>query len=293
MTTPELPPNWPHREVSQFILVDGKRWHVQRLGAGPKILLLHGTGASSHSWSGLMDELDQEFELLAVDLPGHGFSEIADGDGMSLPGMSSRLAGLLDELRFVPDIVVGHSAGAAVLARMALDGLINPDCLVSINGALLALPGLTGRFFSTSARILAAIPVVPAWVSSFGGRKAFTERLIHSTGSALPAIDADCYRYLVSQPRHVAAALKMMASWDLPTLEADLPKLQVPVHLVACLEDRTVPPDQADRLRSLLPQAVLHRLPALGHLGHEEDPRLFGELVRQLAVAPQGVSDSG
>lgn len=291
MTTPELPAHWPHREASQFIQVDGKRWHVQRLGQGMQMLLLHGTGASSHSWSGLMDELNQEYELLAVDLPGHGFSEIADGDGMSLPGMSRRLAGLLDHLDFAPAIVVGHSAGAAVLARMALDGLVDPDTLVSINGALLALPGLTGRFFSTSARILAAIPVVPAWVSSFGSRKAFTERLIHSTGSALPAIDADCYRYLVSQPGHVAAALKMMASWDLPKLESDLPKLALPVHLVACLEDRTVPPNQAERLRSLLPHAVLHQLPALGHLGHEEDPRQFAALLRRFDTALQTEPD--
>jgi magnesium chelatase accessory protein len=257
------------------------------MGSGKRLLLIHGTGASSHSWADLMNELRGDYELLAVDLPGHGFSEIAEGDGMSLPGMAARLGGLLRTLDYSPDIAVGHSAGAAILARMCLDELIAPELLVSINGALLAIPGLTGLFFSSSARLLAAIPAVPSWVSSFGGRQAFTRRLIHGTGSTLPGPDVECYRYLVGNPDHVAAALKMMANWNLEALEADLPRLRLPVYLLACNEDRTVPSDHARRLEGLLPQARAITLPGLGHLGHEEDPARFARLLRELADSPR------
>jgi magnesium chelatase accessory protein len=230
-----------------------------------------------------MSELRGDCELLAIDLPGHGFTDLADGDGMSLPGMAARVGGLLHSLDYAPDLVVGHSAGAAVLARMCLDDLIAPDSLVSINGALLALPGLTGAFFSVSARMLAAIPAVPSWVSSVGGRRAFTRRLIHGTGSTLPGPDIECYRYLVGNPEHVAAALKMMANWNLESLQADLPALQLPVHLLACEEDRTVPCDHAARLCELLPRAQVTLLPGLGHLGHEEDPAAVARALRELA----------
>ena len=181
-----------------------------------------------------------------------------------------------------PGLVAGHSAGAAILARMCLDGLLQPRAMVSVNGALLALPGLTGRFFSGSARLLASIPAVPSWVAGLGGRRAFTERLIEGTGSALAPEGVERYRRLVGHPPHVAAALKMMASWDLEALEPDLDKLQLPVHLVACQNDHTVPPSQSEALASRLADARLHRLAGLGHLGHEESPQLFAALLREI-----------
>ena len=47
---------WPHRDASEFVPEGRHTWHVQRMGAAgnPKVLLLHGTGASVHSWRGVM-----------------------------------------------------------------------------------------------------------------------------------------------------------------------------------------------------------------------------------------------
>ena len=46
--------DWPHRETSRFVEAGGLRWHVQQMGRGPVALLIHGTGASTHSWRGLL-----------------------------------------------------------------------------------------------------------------------------------------------------------------------------------------------------------------------------------------------
>jgi magnesium chelatase accessory protein len=75
----------------------------------------------------------------------------------------------------------------------------------------------------------------------------------------------------------------MMAAWELEGLEADLPRLSVPLHLVACQNDRAVPPAQARSLLGRVPGSVLHPLPGLGHLGHEENPQLFADLVVGIA----------
>ncbi len=275
--------NWPLREYSQFSQAGGLRWHYQRWGEGPTLLLLHGTGASLHSWAGLSPRLASHFDVLAVDLPGHGFSELPDNASMSLPGMAAALCALLDQLQCRPALIIGHSAGAAVAARLCLDGQAEPQALVSINGALLALPGLTGQFFSVSARLLAAIPTLPAWVAGIGGRQQFTRRLIEGTGSSLGSTEVEYYRQLVSSPRHVAAALRMMANWDLDNLQSALPSLNTPTHLVVCEQDRTVPPAQSFELNRRLPNSKLHRVPGLGHLGHEEDPTRFAELLMQIA----------
>ena len=49
--------DWPNREASRFVEAAGLRWHVQVMGAGPVLLLLHGTGASTHSWRDVMPKL--------------------------------------------------------------------------------------------------------------------------------------------------------------------------------------------------------------------------------------------
>ena len=79
--------DWPNRTASRYVEAGGLRWHVQSLGdTGPVILLLHGTGAATHSWAGLAPLLATRFRVVAPDLPGHGFSGAAVGAGMSLPG---------------------------------------------------------------------------------------------------------------------------------------------------------------------------------------------------------------
>ena len=101
------------------------RWHVQVMGSGPPLLLLHGTGAATHSWRDLMPMLAQDFTVIAPDLPGHGFTETPGGDGLSLRGMARELAALLGALGLQPALAVGHSAGAAIAIRMRLDGRLD------------------------------------------------------------------------------------------------------------------------------------------------------------------------
>ena len=163
-------PSWPHHERSRFVTAAGQRWHVQTWpDAGgpdaPTLLLLHGTGASTHSWRDLAPLLAQQAGVIAIDLPGHGFSgPAASGahrDGATLPGMARGVRALLAALGATPQWLVGHSAGAAIAVRMALDDAAGLHGIVSLNGALLPLHGLAGRFFSPMAKLLALNPLVP------------------------------------------------------------------------------------------------------------------------------------
>ena len=149
--------DWPNREASAFVEAGGLRWHVQTMGTGPDVLMVHGTGASTHSWEGLAPLLAQRFHLVAPDLPGHGFTEAKRAPDLSLPGMARALAALLGVLDFSPQIVVGHSAGAAILARLCLDGTISPKLFVSLNGAFLPFGGLGRVLFPSMAKLCFSI----------------------------------------------------------------------------------------------------------------------------------------
>lgn len=283
--------DWPLREHSRFVQAGGIRWHVQQMGQGPSLLLLHGTGSATHSWRGLMPLLAAHCQVTSMDLPGHGFTGLPPADMMSIAGMARVVRALVDELGIVPAGLVGHSAGAAVAVRMALDGLAAPQAVVSLNGALLPLGGVPGRVFSPMARLMAANPVVArlfAWSASMD--RAAVLRLLDSTGSTLDARGNDLYGRLVRNTGHVAGALVMMSQWDLPTLRRDLPRLATPLHLVVGDRDRTVPPVQANEVQALLPRAELSVLPGLGHLAHEQKPADVAALVLRHPWQPAAVS---
>ena len=117
---------WPHHELSRFIDAGGLRWHVQRCGRGPELLLIHGTGASTHSWRDLLPLLAADFSVIALDLPGHGFTSSPGAAQRTIRGMSAAVSALLRALQIEPQYCVGHSAGAVILCRMALDREITP-----------------------------------------------------------------------------------------------------------------------------------------------------------------------
>src|SRR6476661_1964622 len=110
--------DWPNREASRFVEAGGLRWHVQimgkAIGEAPALLLLHGAGASTHSWRDLMPALAQDFCVIAPDLPGQGFTAAPHGDGYTLHGMARGIAALVSALNVAPQIIVGHSAGCAL-----------------------------------------------------------------------------------------------------------------------------------------------------------------------------------
>ena len=280
--------DWPHREASRFVSAAGLHWHVQQMGlpadTAPTLLLIHGTGGSLHSWRALMPLLAQRFHVLAIDLPGHAFTDMAPAAQMSLPGMAQALAALLNQLGLAPAIVVGHSAGAAIGVRMVLDGLITPRALIGINAALLPLHGLPGLVFAPMARLLAGSALVPRVFAWRAEERASVARLIARTGSALDATGIDLYARLVRNPGHVAGALAMMANWNLDATFAELPRLTLPLVLVVGERDRTVAPDQSQRVAGRVPHARLVRLPGLGHLAHEEQPQQIVDVVNTLQL---------
>lgn len=275
--------DWPGRHASRFVEAAGFSWHVQRQGKGPKLLLLHGTGASTHSYADLLPLLAATFDVLAPDLPGHAFTGTARRSDTSLAGMSEAVHHLLRVESFDPDIVVGHSAGAAVLVRMCLNGSISPSLLISLNGALLPFRGVAGRIFSPLAKMLVRAPLVPVLVARRASDRAAVARLLEGTGSRIPSRQIDIYARLFANRAHVAATLDMMAQWDLESLERDLPGLTTPLVLVAAGDDDAVKPATAFAVERLVRGARVTYLRGVGHLAHEEQPRMIADLIGEEA----------
>jgi magnesium chelatase accessory protein len=281
--------DWPNRSASRFVRANGIVWHVQEMGQGPALLLIHGTGGATHSWRDLMPRLATRFRVIAPDLPGHGFTASTRHARMTLPAMAEALGHLMTALEAAPVLVVGHSAGAAIAIRAALDGHLRPQGIVGLNAALMPFRGLAQVLFPMAARLLVLNPVVPrffSWQADVSG----VRRLIESTGSTIDQDGIRYYQRLISKSGHAAAALAMMANWDLDPLMRDLPRLKPRLDLIVGQADSAVPPDDADRVAARWPATRITRIPRLGHLAHEEDPATFADLIAGIADDVSSVS---
>ncbi|MFG6414987.1 alpha/beta fold hydrolase BchO [Roseateles sp. DC23W] len=263
----------------------GLRWRLQRAGTtgAPGLLLLHGTGSSGQSWAGCLPGLAAQFDVLVPDLPGHGgTSAFADREA-SLARMAQVVAALLTALGWQPQLVAGHSAGAAVMVQLALDGhLPTARGLLAINGALQPLPGLMGLVAPAVAKLASRSAWLPTWVTRHASQPRALRNLIASTGSRLDDAGVQHYGELLKQPDHVRGVLDMLANWQLDDLQARLPELRPPLWLAAGLADRTIAPVQSLELARRLPGASFHPLPGLGHLAHEEAPEAVNALLIRL-----------
>ncbi|MBO0905066.1 alpha/beta fold hydrolase BchO [Jiella sonneratiae] len=286
--------DWPHRAASRFVEAGGTRFHVQLLGPAdaPPLLLLHGTGASTHSFRDLAPLLAANHRVVMPDLPGHGFTAAPRWKRVSITGMGAALAAMLTALDIRPVHAAGHSAGAAILLRMALDGGIAPRRIVSLNGALLPFPGIAAHLFPRLAKALFLNPVAPRFFSWRARNTGAVARLMASTGSRITPQGVGYYERLFASSLHVEGALSMMANWDLEGLRRDLPRLAVPLTLVVGTGDRAIPPDVSSRVARMVRQAEVVKLEGLGHLAHEEAPEAVAAAIAEALAGDDQAADA-
>ena len=111
---------WPRADTSRFVRVGDIDFHVQVSGSGEEVLLLHGAGASAHSFSGLAARLSERHRVIAADLPGQGFTTLLPLEAVGLTPFARYLRDLMAALDAEPRWIIGHSAGAALAAEYAL-----------------------------------------------------------------------------------------------------------------------------------------------------------------------------
>ncbi len=94
-----------------------------RLGAGPALLLVHGLGSAATTWRPLLPRLAERYDVVAVDLPGHGGSAPLPPGEPATPGRLARAVGaLLDDLGWDRAHLLGNSLGGWVGLELAADG---------------------------------------------------------------------------------------------------------------------------------------------------------------------------
>ena len=280
----ELPDDWPNLKWSSFVEAAGLRWHVQRAGHGSTIVLVHGTAGATHTWRHLMPLLTTWADVIAFDLPGHGFTTGAATDQLSLSGMTAAVNQLLRVLDVRPRIGVGHSAGAAVLLQLVSSHEVTPQSIIGINSALVSSNAL-GQMLLPLSRAVFDADLPRAAIAALLENGVLARALLRSTGTPLdPAQEARYVAMLTDQAR-VGAVLQMMSRWDLPALQSTFPRLRIPVTLVHSRNEPWVDFNQLMDATRAMPQRTVVDLAPAGHLIPDEKPREVAGIIAAAAAA--------
>ncbi|MBP7146117.1 MAG: alpha/beta fold hydrolase [Acidobacteria bacterium] len=255
---------------------------ARRADAVP-VLLLHGFAGRAESWRAVAAATSAAGALFAVDLPGHGPVSPVDPRG-GFAGALDALARALLALHRGPWHLAGYSMGARV--ALALAARAFPAATLTLVGAHpgLATTGERDERCREDGRWIRLLREqgIAAFVAAWEARPLFASQ------SALPAEALDEQRRLRSShdPDRLAGALETLGLGAMPDCRPALPRIAVPVALVAGERDAKF----LGIARSMLPQLARGQLfvaPGAGHNVPLERPSAVAALVN--AAAGNGV----
>lgn len=142
--------------IGGFIDSGGLACHVLEEGAGHPVVLVHGASANLREWtSSIFAFLATKHRAIAVDRPGHGWSERPEDDGFLLSSQAGILHQTLQKMNVERPVLVGHSFGGALILAYALAYPEHVGGLLFLAGVSHPWPGGVGFQHQ-----LAAFPVL-------------------------------------------------------------------------------------------------------------------------------------
>jgi len=245
------------------IIVDELLTQYELAGKGRLVVLLHGWGDDSRTFSGLQKELAVQYKVLSLDLPGFGATQ-APKDVWDLDNYAGFVKHVLDKLNLGQlYAIVGHSNGGAIAIRGVSLGVLEPQKLV-----LLAAAG----------------------IRSPGGGQRLALRIIAKTGNAATIWLPERYRQALRKSLYGAAGSDMLAVPQLQEtfkksvrqdVQADAAKITLPTLLVYAANDRALPLSDGERYHALIKGSRLEVIANAGHFVHHDQPAKIRQLIEE------------
>ncbi len=234
------------------VVIDSLLTNYQRQGKGKLVLLIHGWADSLNTFSGLQTELAKSYEVISVDLPGFGASQI--------PPFAWRLD---DYARFLHSFInkvadgdvfaiVGHSNGGALALRAIATGELKPKKLVLLDSAGIR-PKKTLKL--TALKVVAKTgKAATVWLPE-AKRQNLRKKLYGVAGSDMLAAP------------HMQETFKATVRQD---IGEDASKLQLPTLLIYGSDDKATPVSYGQKLARLIQGSKLDILTGAGHFVHHD-----------------------
>jgi pimeloyl-ACP methyl ester carboxylesterase len=242
------------KSVACWVNPEGFGSHAQSL------VFIHGSGSNSSVWSFQYANLHHDFNIAAIDLPGHGQSE---GNGEEdIEVYVGILKDILDVLQLKRPVLIGHSLGAAIALGFAA---ARPE---EISGVVASGGGLT-------------MPVNPDIIKGFLDQPDVIMDIICkiSLAKANRPLFYDAIRASLAEARVEVMAGDMTACSKFD-LRGDTDKIKVPVLTICGTEDKMTPPAASEKIAAEIAGAKLVLIEGAGHMAMMEKPEAFNRAVK-------------
>jgi pimeloyl-ACP methyl ester carboxylesterase len=258
-----------------FLYQDRIRIYYEDVGQGEPLVLLHGFGETSLTWSGVTPELARRHRVIAIDLKGAGYSDKPADGRYRLADQAAIVRALAEHLGFERVTLVGHSMGGLVALMAALqwqEAERNPLARL----VLLDSAGLSTRLPRLISML--RLPVIGPLMLHLANPDLLARQVLgknYLDPAQVPEALVQAYADAMRSPgarRAMIAMTRQLIPEDAATLATRYAALTVPVLLVHCVHDRVIPFSQAERLQRALPNARLAPLDGCGHSPQEETP---------------------
>lgn len=281
----KLPSEWTLERVREPVF--GSEMLVVEAGAAraTTVLLVHGLGQSGFTdWMPVLPQLARRFHVIAVDLPGYGYSDSPLGK-YSPTNYARLLHWLLAHRAKGAAIVVGHSMGAAVALRLASEYRAAVAKLVLVDAAGILQRTAFVKHSATSPLAVATMPDIlkqpVARIKDFG--HAAVERIFGMPGDPTRLLRQSelAWELVLRNRSNVNAALALIDE----DFSAAIYTLPQPVQIIWGEADVIAPLRTGQLLARRLLRAQLRTLPGVGHMPMETAPRRFLALLDDALAA--------
>lgn len=285
-----------HSANSHFVSVDGARIHFQEFGnaGGPPLVLIHGYTASTYVWRSVAPMLaDAGFHVIALDLPGFGFSDKPRWFDYSIDSQARMVSRFMDRIGIGRAVVVGSSYGGAVAATLALDYGERVEKLVLVNAVC------NDHVKNNPILRLCSVPGVGEAIAPFlADTKAFHRHRMHKTLSpanhgliSQDRVDAIVRPLAAADAHH--SLLATSRNWHANRITYDAHLINQRTLLIWGEDDRIIPITDGYTLHDRILHSRLVILKNCGHVPMEEKSDLFADIVTEFSKDRKGrIADS-
>ena len=279
----------PHPEHSWFTRVGGVRIHYQEAGdeSAPAIILIHGFISSTLIWSEVFLPLAAAgFRVIALDLPGYGYSEKPPDARYTIDSQAYAVVGLMNRLGIDEATIVGASYGGAVAATIALDYPERVSRLVLVGAVINDVP-----MQSLMPRIgrlpLVGDIVTPLFLGSRWVLRERMKKMYRRSGKTLDEHKFAARHHLLATANTHRAMLRTMRRWHANRIANEAHLIRQPALILWGEADEHISLSDGMRMREAIPRSRLIVFRNSGHLPPVEQPENFVQVVTDFCGAAQ------
>lgn len=265
-----------------YIAVNGRRVHFIESGAGSALLLIHGLGASTRSWSATVERLADAYRVIAVDLPGFGLSEKPP----VVPNMTfyaDVVIAVMNALELKEAYVVGHSMGGIVAQCMAINYPERVRKLILVASGDLQVSCIRKTLMGLAFHAAPLVGALPR-LRPFLGRGRWIDRAICDfMVSGRDSIPVEAMSDLILGLNSPGFAQALSVSLQDQTYR-ELAAIESPTTVLQGGRDRLVPPTTGRRLARRIQGSSLVIWRDAGHCPMLESPSGFARFIRGVCV---------